>query len=202
VKLVGRLSDVEMSAFDARMAQIGGLLGYSIDHAKNARYERYWRYLCFLRNGYKGLCFSVSEDQERGRLSVSGEYPRDQDGHDGLSYGDQVPKISVSLSKRNEQIAAEIRRRFLADYDVIFEKAKARVDSSNEWHRKRREQIETVATYLGVKMPEKDGQGLYLNQWGVYRIEPHSDNAVKFEVQVDAKKAIEVFEVLRRGDES
>jgi hypothetical protein len=198
--LVERLSSVEIGAMDVRVAQIAGLLGYCINHVKNAKYDRDWRYLCFVRNGRKGLCFSIGDDrQNRDRLFISGEYPKDESGHDGVSYGEKPPKISVSLSKQNGQIASDIQRRFIPEYEALFRKAQERVDKTNEYARKRRGQIADIALYLGCDVPKEDGHGVYLNKWGVYRIEPYSDSAVKFEVQVDAKKAIEVLEVLRKG---
>jgi hypothetical protein len=190
-----RLTPEEIQRLDDRMAQIGGLIGYQIDHARNVKYERYWNYLCFMRNGYKGMHFSIRDEKDR--LSVSGEYPKDEKGHDGMPYGENPPKISVSLSKRNEQIVADIKRRFLPAYEALFQKVQERVDRSNEFDKKKRGQIATVAEYLGMEVPKEDEQCLYLHKWGVYRIVPYSENTVKFEVEVDAKIAIKVLEVLK-----
>lgn len=105
------------------------------------------------------------------------------------------------MSKCPEKIAKNIQGRLLPEYEKQLEEVLTRIESANKYYAGKMNQILKIADFLGVVRPTDDSRTtLYPgNEKGVYRIESYSDKEVKFEVQVDADRAIEILKILGYG---
>jgi hypothetical protein len=105
------------------------------------------------------------------------------------------------MNKGPERIARDIKGRLLPEYEEQLKMVLARIESANKYYADKMNQIFKLADFLGMVRPSDDSRTtLYPDhKRGVYSIESYSDKAVKFTVEVDADKAIEVLKILGYG---
>ena len=91
----------------------------------------------FVHDDGHGLAIHATWDGP-GRLSISGEYPRDAKsntcyGRSVIRYNGSLPKITVADTKTAKQIAGDIKRRLLPEYLEIYKKAVERKASADKY---------------------------------------------------------------------
>lgn len=132
------------------------------------------------------------------RVSVSGNYPRGPKGEwVDASYYDQTlrngsggwvklddPKITISLAKTDEQIAAEIERRFLPGYRARLKLVLERIDATKKYEDSISSNLEALRKAI---IPDKG-----LTDWSRGRREiteylREDDEAVGNQIRLEAK---------------
>jgi hypothetical protein len=133
-----------------------------------------------------GRAFSLNNSWSgRGKLHVSGCYPKDGDKYMGprewgaIGYNEQAPSINVSAEREPGPIARDISRRFLPEYTRVYQACEA----------KRAEHVAYLATVNnaaaqlealipGSEVREHDGQGavyFHTSEHGYGELMPYSD---------------------------
>lgn len=185
---------------DDKVREIGKYLGMEFDEEYAQKHERDYNYWSHLKNGTKGISFHTSDYKLKDRWQIRAEFPRDDKGRLNTGYNQKWPEITVAMSKGPEKIAKDIKSRLLPGYEKQLADVIARNESANRYVEGRLTQICKVADFLGMERPDDDSKTLYPpSEKGVYRIAAYSDNSVKFEVEVDADRAIEVLKILGYG---
>lgn len=106
----------------------------------NVKLEKDGQILYFNANGYKN----------RGKLTVSGSYPRSK------TYGYITPRseckdINISLSKTNLQIIRDIEKRFIPSYRIALREVQEKVRYFDECEKNREEIIKKVGEKLSIE---------------------------------------------------
>jgi len=126
--------------------------------------------------------------QERDRITIHGTYPRDAKDQyiRPYDYGEkQMDKITVSLTKSAEQIARDIKARFMPEYLRRLEKVKKQIADSNDYHGGRQAAIKEVAAGLGLGIDthREDGAIHFYDDGFSFDVEPHGRGKVKLTIQ-------------------
>lgn len=102
------------------------------------------------------------------RLVISGCYPRASGslGEYVLS-GENLPRITVSLDRHPGQIAKEITRRLLPEYEEYYQLALSRIASREAYQDKTNESLDKLVEVIGVRLPHMTEE-TYINQDGLY----------------------------------
>lgn len=190
-----------LKEMDDKVREIGKHLGMEFDHEYADKQERNWNYWSQLKNGNKVISFHTGGYKfiDRWRISVS--FPRDARGQAQTGYNVKCPEINISMGKSSEKVAKDIKSRLLPEYEKQLADVLVRNESSNRYAEGRMRQICEIADFLGQKRPEDDNRlALYpMLGKGVYKIEPYSQEHVKFDVECPADKAIEILKILGYG---
>jgi len=101
-----------------------------------------------------GLCLTYELWGNKGKISVSGEYPQDT--------RDRAGSINVSITKTPEQVAKDITRRFLPEYKEKYTKAVAIKAERDAWNAKRDAIVDELSKLPGVSKSDRSEQ-LYVN---------------------------------------
>jgi hypothetical protein len=147
--------------------------------------------LYFHANGYK----------LKGRVSVGGSYPRDN--NDQYMYPEHPPKaITISLNKSNEQIIKDIENRFLPSYLAELETIKERINKSNQQRANRNNIIEKIALVMGLEFKQNDQPTIskweYSEQIKRFEIESdYNGEEITFNVRVSKDVALEFANFLK-----
>ena len=189
-----------LKVMDDRVREIGKHLGMELDEKECAK-ERYWNYLANLKNGNKVICLSTGQYKFKDRWHISGSFPRDNKNQSQTEYNVKLPDITVAMNKTPEKVAKDIKARLLPKYEAQLAKVLVRIESSNKYHADKLACVQKIAGFLNVEVPTDDYRMALFpqGQRGVYKIEPYSDGKVKFDVEVDADKAIEILKILGYG---
>lgn len=140
------------------------------------------------------------------RFCVSGEYFSPIPNRIPTVYRseDKPPFIRVTASKTAEQIARDIIRRFLPDYERVF-KAVLERETRELFHANAQlNNLQTVGALFGMKPTEKDKYLYVSNHFPnekiyVHRIEAYGNDRVKFEIQAPVDLAIKILKILKEG---
>lgn len=134
----------------------------------------------------------------KGKVNVSGNYPRDKDGNyygvrEVLSYDAKAPEINANFSKSAVQIAGDIKRRLLPELGDIFAKAHARIAQHEAYNNAKESMLSKIAAAGHIKYePNPKGNGLY----GAYEFQVKSVDVdarkVRLEIEVPLADAIEL----------
>lgn len=136
----------KINSINARLKQIVRLLGFQVEAEKE---PNTWNAGVTAKKGDAGFYFTVGTyDLGWDRVSVRGNYPSGKDRQyvtvyeqvekDGRKTWEEIkcPSITVSLSKSNEQIAKDVTRRFIPDYEKRLEAVIKKVREENEYELK------------------------------------------------------------------
>lgn len=161
-----------------------------------------------LRHGDKRLHVVLDDWQRRGRLVISGLWPRYADGQHW--YPRKRVEITCAATRAPKEIAKEIRRRLLPAYEIEFARAIADVRQTDN----RQEEAQLVAERLAAAIGGTLGRGGHLHTNDVHirgaperiyrlRVAPAcswDDVRVHFEVSgLDPDTAAEVLAVIARA---
>ncbi len=193
----------QIKEWDDQVREIGALLGMAFDEDYAEKAERGWAYWSQIKNGNKLISFHTSNYELQNRWQIRAEFPRDAKGQTQTAYNFKWPEITVAMSKPAEKIARDIKSRLLPEYGTALKDVLARIESSNKYSAGRMDQIGRVADFLGIPRPADEARMILYpeRQRGIYRIEASADTAVKFEVVVNADRAIEILKLLGYGAE-
>ena len=93
-------------------------------------------------------------------LQVGGSYPTDKDGN-SHTYGIDYKNINISLSKSDEKIVEEIKKRFLPEYEEnLWKVVKANTEANIKKHT-RENTIKEFAEALGTTVSPNNYKGDY-----------------------------------------
>lgn len=94
----------------------------------------------------------LSEDagEFKGKIRITGEYPRSSQAHAPFYRNEQYPAIGVSASRGPRAIAKDIHRRFVKDYLEMYEKCR---------EAKRREEARDARTLANAQRIAQAGGG-------------------------------------------
>jgi hypothetical protein len=142
-----------------------------------------------------GIHFNTQ--QKTGRYYISGCWPR---GKSGIQLPDHCPHITVALLRPADEIAAEIKRRFLPDYLEQYNKAKAIADATDDRDKQIAAVRQELIEFLGIK-PSQNGTTLYGP--GYTRIDVQSPDSVRVECRgnFSLKTAKRVLALLKKVDD-
>lgn len=119
-----------------------------------------WHYNITFPDG-SGICIAAKVWANKGKLSVSGEYPRDRSGR---RFCDKYPEsINVSETKTPEQIAKDIQRRFMPEYKVAYAGAIEAKQRNDDYHSKVNATKDLLCSIQGVTRSTHDEQRLYIS---------------------------------------
>jgi len=101
---------------------------------------------------------SILYDRYRNKLEITGGWPKDYKPIDIYINNQRqaYPNISMSPDKGVEKIFQDIQRRFLGEYERLWELCKARQDSANERAEKHKEVAKSVFALLGKDWTGKE----------------------------------------------
>lgn len=174
-----------------RLYAIAFVLGYTPKEGDEAPYGRH----VIVRNGSQTL--TLREDTHlkamRNKVIVFGWSPRSENHLSTV-----MPKeITLSLSKSNEELAAAIQRRYLADYDLAFAaalKEKKELDDAKAAR-------ESLAQELAAIIKETQ-HNFCASRYDkdeivdAIEVQVHYDNSVKIELTTDKDAAKKILHFL------
>ena len=135
-----------------------------------------------------GAELHLSSSRVRGRLSVSGNYPR---GRNGDWYGPHQdrPRITVAADRPAASIAQEIARRLLPQYLPQYQEAVARKAKTEALSARASAIAGDVAALLGVRLRD-DGHGDAIKVYGErVDVTVHRYGSLKIEVRLESTDA-------------
>jgi hypothetical protein len=104
--------------------------------------------------GPGGAEIHLGQSWPRGRVQVSGGYPRDHHNRyvvDSVkSYSESLPSITVAATRPPQAVAADIARRFLPEYLGLLAKAQAEIDRRLAYEKKRDALLDFACGFLGT----------------------------------------------------
>ena len=188
----------KLKELDDKVREIGTFLNMEFDEEYAAKHERNWNYYSQLKNGTKSISFSTGDFKFKDRWSIRAIFPRDDKGQLNTAYDAKWPEMTVSMAKTSEQIARNIKSRLIPEYEKQLAEVLVKIEKSNKYYAGKLAQITKVAEYLRIDPPADDNRAnIYPgHEKGVQRIEPYSEDKVKFEVETSAEKAIEILKLL------
>jgi hypothetical protein len=178
--------------------RVAYLLGYELvdrDDTHIAELLSPVGYRIFLNPGWQG---------GYDKLSIGAAWPLDDERRQVTSsYDASIPRINVSFTRKPEDIAKEIQRRFLPEWEPLWQKAMARLESSRSHEHSTKSNAVQLAEIVGVDPSEVDRGG----KFSLYRssIFPESISDVKvsgdsvtLELHTDVEGAKEILRSLVR----
>lgn len=121
----------------------------------------------------------------RGKLHVSGSYPRDGERYMGprewgaIGYNEQAPSINVSAEREPGPIARDIARRFLPEYTRVYRACVAKQQEQAAYRSTVNGIAEQLAALIpGAKLEEHDGTqrvSFYTSDTGYGDLTAYSD---------------------------
>jgi hypothetical protein len=198
------------------MKKVASILGYRVEMPEEARDS--WR--CFLKQDPDRELFLNCTWGKAGKYYLSGSYPRNGRGEvvtpyverekirgDGSRYmgWEEIPnpKISFDPKKGAEKVAADIRRRFLPDYETRLAAVKAKIMEQDKYYSGMDSGLARICAVLGEKVPESKDRvyiGKFGSGWiGEIRIQG-SGSEVRMDLECSLENAVRIFELLKKED--
>ena len=134
---------------------------------------------------------SVKLDAWHNRITLSSVYPN----HYPVQAGESI-SITVSPSKTPQQIAKDLERRLLPKYIKELQAQKDRIRRQTEYEANRKNTLDRIAKHFELEH-DRNLQMIYPYWKCVHMVENYGEDTVKFTVECDADKAIEVLELLK-----
>jgi hypothetical protein len=138
------------------------------------------------------------------KLSIASSWPRDDEGRQvEASYDSKIPRINVSISRRADEIAKEIRRRLIPEWEPLWHKAVARIESGRKHENATRQNALALAKIVGVAPSEVDKNG----NFSLYRSEAFPESLsdiqvsgenVRLDLRCELAEAKEILSALVR----
>ncbi len=195
-----KLTTEELQKLDDQVREIGKYLGMEFDQEYADRQERDWNYWSRLKSGDKKISFASGSYKMEGRFIIRGEFPKDKRGQIYHKYNSKWPEISVAMDGTSEKIARAIQTRLLPEYESQLVAALENNLKNDAYREGRLKTLQSVAEYFGVPLPKDDDKAIYPEMGrGIYKIEACYDG-VKFEVSTSTEKALQIFEILKEGE--
>ena len=111
---------------------------------------------CVRFEGEQGEIVIVNGTWKIGRVTIRGDFPRDNRGHYfGPGYGDQKFEVTVSGERSIESVARDIERRLLREFLPAWTEAEKQRLESASWHQKALAQARDLAIGFGESPPEE-----------------------------------------------
>jgi hypothetical protein len=188
---------METQEFKNKIGQVAIILKMSVEFPSDE--DMKWQRWAHLIKEYQKIRISIATEQ---KVHITGDFPTSIRGESGCY--ESKSSIYVSVTKSSEQIARDIERRFLPVYLPELEKAINQVKQSNDYHLKRRANIQKLADYFRVEFKE-DNQEPSIYVYDLIkglgpRIEAYGDDTVKFELEVTPKMAINIFDLMKAAE--
>ena len=142
----------------------------------------------------------------KGRITISGCYPRAEDGR--RPYGTESHEITVTEKKTPQQIAKEIERRLLPKYLPDLEKAVKQIQEHEDYVGTRIRNMRELAQFAGVRFASPNDNRDPAFRFGGDRdydhlVKPHGKNLVNMELSsLTVEQAKAVIAVLGYGNGS
>lgn len=128
---------------------------------------------------------------QRGRLTIRGEYPRSKSGE---AYERDTVSISVSPARGIRAIAEEVRRRLLPDYLLKFAGAMERKRKTDEYDRQRDALADELIGCVGMTAHTEGRFSFYAQDAGSGEVEAHGDGTVSLRLRsIPAEQAKEIL---------
>ncbi len=199
------LTPERIKELDDQVREIGKHLGMEFDEEERKRRDEWSSiYWAGLISGDKRISFSTSNITGKTRLFIRPVFPRDQKGQYQTPYNAKHPEITVAMDRGPEKIAHAIQSRLLPEYEKQLVIVLENIAKSDAYHAMRMETLKTIAEYFSIPIPEDDDKAIYPpidgGLLGIYKIEADSEG-VKFDVSTTVKKALQIFEILRKEEE-
>lgn len=107
-----------------------------------------------------GACIHLRLSNRGTRIEVYGIYPT------ARLYHSSEPTISISPKRTPRDIAEDIQRRFLPEYDKLFAESLAAVDQERRWLQEKTETTKRLAELLGILyQPPRDPKDVQELSW-------------------------------------
>lgn len=151
---------MERAEFEAKVEQIGAILGYQVEHSKDrpsfgsklstwvANDQRFREDITINNGGWS----------KAGRITVSGWYPHAKDGS-RCDYGIDNVEITVAETKTAAQIVKDMERRFFPAYRHNLNKVIASVKEHEEQAAIQAATIKALAKQIGITDIRDDQAG-------------------------------------------
>ena len=170
--------------------------------------EPRWTQYAEITNGKETLFLTANQYGNKGKIAISGVYPKDKDGNHyrNYNYGETLPSINVSLTKTPEQFWKDVERRLMTGYKAHLEIANKRLQDTTNKHEKRNAIEKRIALALGENYKESSGDpcqySCYLEKepYQYARIDAKSDysgESVKVEADLCPENALKVIELIK-----
>jgi len=186
---------MDRGAFVAKVEQLAEIMEYEI---------QYWHdsFNC-ARLNKAGCQFFINNERDHrslGRFYISSMYPTAMDG--SREYHLESVEISMNEKKSAEQMAKEIKRRFMPKYLENYKKAVAFVQSQNKFIRTRQKTIRSIASLAGVEakfMRQRDmGDGFcYFDYGDKYTGDITSDGADRLEMKLRGLTVDQAWQIVQ-----
>lgn len=194
-------------------AQLGG---WKVEVPEDA--QDTWR--CYLKKGDKEIYVNATWAGS-GKYYMNGSYPRNQRNElvtpyvqvkktrdDGSQYDSwqemKKPEISFSPAKGPGKIVADIKRRFLPEYEAYFEAVQKKIEETNYYYSSMDSALEKVCKAVGVKAGVQKDQ-VYVGSFGCgslgqVRVQD-SGAEVKMDLECPMEIALKIFKLLEEGED-
>jgi hypothetical protein len=188
---------MEKQVFIEKIQKIGDILGYTVDFPENS-YDNQ----AILTHNDITIRIRTGGWKSEGKIMISGSYPHDCHNH-SYGYGLKNSSIGCSVDKTPEQIAKDIKRRFLPDYLEDLEKVIEINKNTQKQSDAKYLAIKTIADSLGISPKKEEHNNEYtLPIWnvlpGLDRLEVSHDGArIDLKLELTLEQTLEVLTILK-----
>jgi hypothetical protein len=191
---------METQEFKNKVEAISKLLKMAVEFPSDE--DMRWNKYGYLTEGHKKLRISSTVYNEKNHhLTIWADFPRTDKGEYAF-YGHKHPEINVSDQKTPEQIARDIERRLMPEYTKELQEVVDRIEKTNLYNQRQKENIQKLADYFGVEFKEKDRDRptiwVYDKIKGLSStIEACREETVKFSLEVTPVLAMKIFDLMK-----
>lgn len=153
---------IKQEAFRALVTAIAKALGEGFKSSTSKELE----HLGEIRHA-DGRCVNINNSwySNKGRLNISGDYPKDREGrYSGprdwgvIAYNETGPSITVNASRAPEAIAKDIKSRFLPEYTRLFNLCLEKRTEREGYRGEEKAKAERILSALGKRIARIVGE--------------------------------------------
>ncbi|MEO0166581.1 MAG: hypothetical protein ABIL39_10650 [candidate division WOR-3 bacterium] len=175
-----------------KMEKVAEILGYQFLIKEEFAY-----FVCSLKKDNCEIMITQHDypPSDKEKIIVSSSYPKSEFCRYYLKPEDII-QIKISEKKSPEQIANDIKRRFLPPYLIKLEKITKEIEKLDNYYKEKFNALNKIANRFGWKVVNGQIDFDYKNHREIDKIEEYDDKKVRISFVIEPEMAIKFLEIL------